>query len=31
MALSVAIFVGDARKWIDDLVPKAQALKVGAG
>uniref|UniRef100_F1L4E9 Probable methylmalonate-semialdehyde/malonate-semialdehyde dehydrogenase [acylating], mitochondrial n=1 Tax=Ascaris suum TaxID=6253 RepID=F1L4E9_ASCSU len=31
MALSVVIFVGDARKWIEDLVPKAQALKVDAG
>lgn len=31
MALSTAIFVGDARKWIPDLVERAAKLKVGAG
>ena len=31
MALSVAVLVGDARKWIPDLVEKAKTLKIGAG
>jgi Aldehyde dehydrogenase family len=31
MALSTAIFVGESRKWIPDLVAKAQKLKVDAG
>lgn len=31
MALSTAIFVGEARNWIPDLVEKARKLKVGAG
>ena len=31
MAVSVAILVGDAQKWIPDLVKKAQGLNVGAG
>ena len=31
MALSVAILVGEARKWIPDLVEKARTLKVSAG
>jgi len=31
MALSVALFVGDAQKWIPDLVEKAKVLKVGPG
>lgn len=31
MALPVAILVGDACKWIPDLVAKARTLKVGAG
>jgi len=31
MALSVAVFVGDAAKWIPELVPKAKGLRVGAG
>lgn len=31
MALSTAIFVGNARKWIPDLVDRARKLKVNAG
>lgn len=31
MALSTAVFVGEAQKWIPDLVEKARKLKVGAG
>lgn len=31
MALSTAIFVGDAKKWIPDLVKRARKLKVNAG
>lgn len=31
MALSTAIFVGEAKKWIPDLVERAQKLKVNAG
>jgi len=31
MALSTAIFVGDAKNWIPDLVKRAQSLKVNAG
>merc|ERR1711962_444193 len=31
MALSTAIFVGEAREWIPELVQKAKALKVNAG
>lgn len=31
MALSTAIFVGDANKWVPDLVERAQKLKVNAG
>ena len=31
MAVSVAVLVGDARKWIPDLVAKAKTLKIGAG
>lgn len=31
MALSVAILVGDAQKWIPDLVQRAKKLKVNAG
>ncbi|CAG5128061.1 unnamed protein product [Candidula unifasciata] len=31
MALSTAIFVGEAREWIPDLVEKARKLKVNAG
>lgn len=31
MALTTAVFVGDAKKWIPDLVDKAKRLKVNAG
>lgn len=31
MALSTAIFVGNAREWIPDLVERAAKLKVGPG
>lgn len=31
MALSVAVFVGDASKWIPELVERAQNLKVSQG
>uniref|UniRef100_A0A915DMT3 Probable methylmalonate-semialdehyde/malonate-semialdehyde dehydrogenase [acylating], mitochondrial n=1 Tax=Ditylenchus dipsaci TaxID=166011 RepID=A0A915DMT3_9BILA len=31
MALSTAVFVGESRKWIPDLVEKAKKLKVDAG
>jgi len=31
MALSTAVFVGDAQSWIPDLVERAQKLKVNAG
>lgn len=31
MALSTAIFVGEAVNWIPDLVEKARKLKVGPG
>ncbi|XP_066154072.1 probable methylmalonate-semialdehyde/malonate-semialdehyde dehydrogenase [acylating], mitochondrial isoform X1 [Euwallacea fornicatus] len=31
MALSVAILVGEAQKWVPDLVEKAKKLKVSAG
>jgi len=31
MALSTAVFVGEAADWIPDLVDRAQKLKVGAG
>ncbi|XP_063828728.1 probable methylmalonate-semialdehyde/malonate-semialdehyde dehydrogenase [acylating], mitochondrial [Ostrinia nubilalis] len=31
MALSTAVFVGEAKEWIPDLVQRAQALKVNAG
>ncbi|KAK6621346.1 hypothetical protein RUM43_011652 [Polyplax serrata] len=31
MALSTAVFVGEAREWIPDLVSRAKALKVNAG
>lgn len=31
MALSTAVFVGEAKKWIPDLVEKAKKLKVNAG
>lgn len=31
MALSTAVFVGEAQKWLPDLVARAKALKVNAG
>ena len=31
MALSTAVFVGDAQKWIPELVDRARKLKVDAG
>lgn len=31
MALSTAVFVGEAQKWLPDLIVRAQALKVNAG
>lgn len=31
MALSTAVFVGEANEWIPDLVKRAQSLKVNAG
>ena len=31
MATTVAVFVGRAREWIDELVERAQKLRVGAG
>lgn len=31
MALSTAVFVGEANDWISDLVARAQSLKVNAG
>jgi acyl-CoA reductase-like NAD-dependent aldehyde dehydrogenase len=31
MALSTAVFVGDAQKWIPDLVDLAKKLVVNAG
>jgi malonate-semialdehyde dehydrogenase (acetylating)/methylmalonate-semialdehyde dehydrogenase len=31
MAVSVAVLVGEAQKWVPDLVAKAKTLKIGAG
>lgn len=31
MALSTAIFIGDAQQWIPEIVAKARALRVAAG
>lgn len=31
MAISVAVLVGEARKWIPDIVARAKQLKVNAG
>ncbi len=31
MAVSVAVLVGEARKWIPDIVAKAKTLKIGVG
>jgi malonate-semialdehyde dehydrogenase (acetylating)/methylmalonate-semialdehyde dehydrogenase len=31
MALSTAVFVGESKNWIPELVEKAKLLKVSAG
>jgi len=31
MALSAAVFVGEAREWVDDIAKKAKNLKLGQG
>lgn len=31
MALTTAVFVGDSKKWLPDLVEKVKKLKVDAG
>ncbi|KAK1323254.1 hypothetical protein QJS10_CPA02g00153 [Acorus calamus] len=31
MALSTAVFVGDSKPWVDELIERAKALKVSAG
>ena len=31
MALSTAVFVGEAKEWIPELIEKAKKLKVNAG
>lgn len=31
MALSTAVFVGEAKEWIPEIVEKAKTLKVNAG
>ena len=31
MALSAAVFVGEAKEWLPDLVEKAKTLKLGEG
>ena len=31
MALSTAVFVGEAKKWIPELIEKSKKLKVNAG
>lgn len=31
MALSVAVFVGESQKWIDQVVEKAKGLSIGPG
>ena len=31
MALSTAVFVGEAKKWIPELVERSKKLKVNAG
>ena len=31
MALSVAVFVGESKNWVKDLVPKAKSFKIGKG
>lgn len=31
MAISVAVLVGDAQKWVPDIIEKAKSFKVGDG
>ena len=31
MALSVAVFVGETKNWVDELVPRAKSFKIGRG
>lgn len=31
MALSTAVFVGQTKSWVNDLITKAQSFKIGAG
>jgi len=31
MALSVVIFVGESKSWVNDIVEKAKKLKIGPG
>jgi malonate-semialdehyde dehydrogenase (acetylating)/methylmalonate-semialdehyde dehydrogenase len=31
MALSVGIFVGDAKKWVPEIIEKAKKMKLGPG
>ena len=31
MAISTAVFVGESKEWIPELVERAKALKVNAG
>lgn len=31
MALSTAVFVGETKEWVKDLIPKAKSFKIGAG
>lgn len=31
MALTTAVFVGDAKEWVHDIAEKAKSFKIGAG
>lgn len=31
MALSVAVFVGESKNWIPDLIEKSKTFKIGPG
>ena len=31
MALSVAVFVGETKNWVSELIPKAKSFKLGRG
>jgi hypothetical protein len=31
MAISVAVLVGDASKWVDEIVAKTKSLSIGPG